>query len=739
MEMSTAINNQITARRRADEAMQLVVSGKQPFYKIEHAAPECPIDNAKFEAFMAVDMPIVRRLLFWVHYNLCFTKTTYFYATEYQLAAFLWTGRRPDNWKRGLRASLARLATVPDAPQVFIETECIKFLVPPAFLGTFICLLGPGDDGVHQLFLRLRMPNPDTWVTKRQLRFLYDNGHPKMVVRREGGYTDETLRAKVREVRTAYARLPSLGRIAKTHPYRTFFVPAVLGRENICRELGDVVNLLVNNHTRTKPVTDRQLPSGGKSKNKFYCKLLDPDEKYVAFCGNSGGRSYRADTWASRLNTDAVTFLHRLEAARDRLGFTVFGVDRFDHTCTLDELIDSPRLREDYNVRIFSAPDFRSRWATLFGWPCAAMATEPTDSAEKPTNTDHDLLVTKVKDVGVRAMADRVEIKASNLSRFLATGSGLSTLKVGRLRKLAFGNPVLTLEYAREVLANCRSRKEWAVGYARLGLSIIPLWPGTRIPHLSTWKPYQTAVPTQEQVARWWDTWPDAGIAAILGPISGLLAIDTDDEIVVPTAMELMGDQSTKCPAVISGSHAPGHGHYLFRHPDMRTKAKNTDAHESKKLEVRGSNGLLVLPPSLHRSGLTYDWIDGRSLTDLEVPEAPPNIIALLAAANSEQKGNYQGTGVPATVPEGTDGFSHDFSKYNGRRLPAITAAVLRGEYAHRPEWNINIYNAACWCRQHGVLKNKAITMLLAAAKPDTDNDRDAALATINSAYSCTH
>ena len=50
------------------------------------------------------------------------------------------------------------------------------------------------------------------------------------------------------------------------------------------------------------------------------------------------------------------------------------------------------------------------------------------------------------------------------------------------------------------------------------------------------WKEFQYRHPTEEEVADWWDKWPDANIGIVTGKISNLVVFDLDTEDAVEYA-----------------------------------------------------------------------------------------------------------------------------------------------------------------------------------------------------------
>lgn len=265
---------------------------------------------------------------------------------------------------------------------------------------------------------------------------------------------------------------------------------------------------------------------------------------------------------------------------------------------------------------------------------------------------------------------------------------------------------------------------EYAMSYIRqFGFSIIPMEPYSKRA-MRKWKQYQTEYPSQEQIWEWWQQIPYAGIAAVLGPLSKLLAVDVDG----PEAHEVLVNRLKAIPIAptsISGSGKPYRYHLLFRHPRLRTRAKATPWHPD--LEFRGQGGLLILPPSYHSSGNQYAWAQGRSLNDLALPEVPEAITTELRAIAARRKKRPV-----ASAREKRD--MRAIPRING--ISRTTKSVLRGEYADGPRWNDRLYRAACDLAGCGVPLDEAMPLLITGAEPWDMTEEDKARRTIESAYS---
>jgi len=260
----------------------------------------------------------------------------------------------------------------------------------------------------------------------------------------------------------------------------------------------------------------------------------------------------------------------------------------------------------------------------------------------------------------------------------------------------------------------------FALEYWRRGFSVVPQNGSAKSPAVR-WKPYQNDLPSRGWIDEWWlRDFQGAGIAVVLGPVSNLFAIDVDGVEAHRALIERLGGLPI-APQVQSGSGDPDRFHLYFRYPTgVETKAKATPWHD--ELEFRGHRGITVLPPSLHKSGNRYQWVPGRSLDDLELPELPDEVLAALKEKQPRL----------ARRPE------------NSRRIRLMvfdgicseTEKFLDGQYSQGPDWNGRLYRAACDLAGCGVPREKAEPALLFAASPWSPDDAGMALATITSAYS---
>jgi hypothetical protein len=273
-----------------------------------------------------------------------------------------------------------------------------------------------------------------------------------------------------------------------------------------------------------------------------------------------------------------------------------------------------------------------------------------------------------------------------------------------------------------------------ALAYRARGFAVVPQDPGEKKPCVR-WKEFQVEPPTVDDLAYWFGRrFPDAGIALVLGPVSGLLVIDVDGAGAHRALVARLG-AVPEAPTVLSGSPEPHRYHLFFSHPDILTQASFAPWH--KQLEFRGHRGIIVAPPSLHKSGHRYRWAEGWSLDDLPLPAVPgPIHEALRAGARSRAR---SGPGQPAPTPS-----EPQTTEQRQARTLAIdlldgisdrTRFFLLGLEAEGPRWNGKLFDAACDMKGCGIPEEEALPLLLTGARPRTDRDREAAERTIRSAY----
>lgn len=197
---------------------------------------------------------------------------------------------------------------------------------------------------------------------------------------------------------------------------------------------------------------------------------------------------------------------------------------------------------------------------------------------------------------------------------------------------------------------------EAAYKYTRSGLSIIPIRPdGTKAPALREWKTYQHRIPSEAEVAAWFNSGNNYGIAVVAGSVSGNLEVlDFDQESLFLPWRELVEneclgvtEQFVVIKTPVGGYHVYFRSSFVERNlklarqalevPEASPGARKVEQRWIRiktLIETRGEGGYVLAPPSpasCHRSNRPYKIVAGE-LTDIPIITTQQRDILLSAA-----------------------------------------------------------------------------------------------------------
>jgi len=204
------------------------------------------------------------------------------------------------------------------------------------------------------------------------------------------------------------------------------------------------------------------------------------------------------------------------------------------------------------------------------------------------------------------------------------------------MQKLSPARPTGKRESARNPLV------EDALKYAARGWRVFPIHSPTaegcscekpnceHVGKHSRIMDWPNAATTDPAIIRgWWARWPDANIGIATGPESGIFVLDVDGEDgqaslkrleakerLPQTLRALTGRQSQ------SGERT---GFHLYFNCPVGTNLNNKAGLLGKGLDIRAAGTCVVAPPSVHSSGLRYEWAQEESA----IVDAPPWLIAM--------------------------------------------------------------------------------------------------------------
>ncbi len=174
---------------------------------------------------------------------------------------------------------------------------------------------------------------------------------------------------------------------------------------------------------------------------------------------------------------------------------------------------------------------------------------------------------------------------------------------------------------------------EAALGYAHRGWRVFPLhgivngvctcgWRdcGSAGKHPLVRRGLYEATTDMRVIKEWWRRWRSANVGLATGTDSGIAVIDVD----LPAALASLGKLiDLGIARTLTGLTGGGGLHLIYRSndEDLGNSAGRLPGvdDELPGIDLRGNGGYIVAPPSVHRSGGHYEWLDA----DRPVAHAP--------------------------------------------------------------------------------------------------------------------
>lgn len=278
-----------------------------------------------------------------------------------------------------------------------------------------------------------------------------------------------------------------------------------------------------------------------------------------------------------------------------------------------------------------------------------------------------------------------------------------------------------------------KTNVEYAVDYAKLGFSVVPVVQGTKVPPKGeTWKNrrffsasecpdeewkgnHPDAVwgrATEAVIRAWWKEYPTAGIGILTGLISGIDVVDLDG----PGARErLEAEAGVQVPDSISQTtgRADGGRHILFKYHNggLVNKAGYVEG-----VDIRTDGGLFVVAPSIHKSGKRYQWdIDPTEMGLDDLEQFPPDLLSFLLSKCGD---NDNGT---------------------GQREDRINPDKLFKEGIPAGRKHHDLFRYACQKIQQGITKDETLILTTELARicepPPKDGPEKAARVRVDEAF----
>jgi hypothetical protein len=218
---------------------------------------------------------------------------------------------------------------------------------------------------------------------------------------------------------------------------------------------------------------------------------------------------------------------------------------------------------------------------------------------------------------------------------------------------------------------------------------------------VNSWKEYQERLPKEQEVADWWQRWPDANVAIVCGPVSeGLAVLDIDDR---ELAEAMAADAGLQAETTLV--RTPSDGLHVYT---IETEGTSPSGPLVPGLaDLKAAGGYVLAPPS-GIDGREYVYLTNNGI--MRVPKAKGWALELLA----------------------TYGFEMPESKTSSKRLD--TAEILEG--LPEGERDDALFRLACKLRRTDVPREMTERLILeAAAKCSPPFSEREALEKVASAY----
>ena len=139
--------------------------------------------------------------------------------------------------------------------------------------------------------------------------------------------------------------------------------------------------------------------------------------------------------------------------------------------------------------------------------------------------------------------------------------------------------------------------------------------------HPRTRNGFKGATSDESLIRDWWGQWPDANIGGATGTPSGRVVLDVDPRSGGDESLAKLEREHDRLPETVLSLTGGAGQHLLFRPNSYRLKSVNGKL--GPGLDFKADGGYVVLPPSGHASGATYEWDTQRHPDRVQLADLP--------------------------------------------------------------------------------------------------------------------
>src|SRR5262252_9868027 len=182
---------------------------------------------------------------------------------------------------------------------------------------------------------------------------------------------------------------------------------------------------------------------------------------------------------------------------------------------------------------------------------------------------------------------------------------------------------------------------------ATFGWRIFPCLARDKKPLLKAWR--DRASSDGDVIRAWARTHEGCNWGVVCGWMSGLWVLDVDGRRGKASLLSLIERHGTEWTNTLTATTGRGE-HLYFAHPDTTT-VRTSPGKLGAGLDVRGDGAYVIVPPSVHPSGVLYAWKDSQRMLVL----APAWLLDAVVAPSQRQP-----------VPRGEIGILHEGTRNDG-------------------------------------------------------------------------
>ncbi len=222
----------------------------------------------------------------------------------------------------------------------------------------------------------------------------------------------------------------------------------------------------------------------------------------------------------------------------------------------------------------------------------------------------------------------------------------------------------------------------------------------------------------------WWgQQWARANVGIVTGGRSGLVVLDIDTRHGGAESLSVLQERYGALPETLRVATGGGGEHWYYQHPGGDVLLRNVAGLDDLSgLDIRGDGGYVVAPPSWHKSGAKYEWVDEAT----PVAPLPDWLLELL----QKPRADYDVRG-PRLAPDHAEWAANDTGQY---WLDKALAQAYEGNRNATGFW------LACQLRDAGLSHAETENWLAtyAARVPGSGYSEREALASVRQAYTAT-